>query len=69
MWVGGYDEPKEGAWRWIDGTPWGYTNWYSGQPDNNGGAEDCMVIDETGKWNDVQCGRRTHWYVCTKPLQ
>ena len=44
-WVGGY---KTGdTWMWTDGTPFNFSNWYSGKPDNgvnirigkNGGSE------------------------------
>lgn len=39
-WLGGYQlpgsgEPDEG-WSWISGEPWIYSNWFQGQPDNNG---------------------------------
>ena len=42
-WIGGYQvdntsEPS-GNWAWSDGTPWTFTAWASGQPDNNGAAE------------------------------
>jgi hypothetical protein len=42
-WIGGYQidsnaEPA-GNWAWTDGTPWSFTAWASGQPDNNGAAE------------------------------
>ena len=42
-WIGGYQvdnnsEPN-GNWAWSDATPWGFTAWASGQPDNNGNAE------------------------------
>lgn len=65
--IGGY-EPRNNVWDWIDRSDWGYTNWIPGQPDNWRGNEDCLAIDETGRWNDISCNLITHWYVCAKPL-
>ena len=38
-WLGGTDEKVEGEWVWITGEPWGYTNWFPGQPDNRSGID------------------------------
>merc|ERR1719167_1866224 len=42
-WVGGNDIDEEGTWKWTDGSSFQFTFWYSGQPDNHGGNEDCMA--------------------------
>jgi len=57
-WIGGLqsdnlDEPA-GNWTWIDGEPWGYTNWSAGEPNDSGG-EDCAQWWEADGWNDMQC--------------
>jgi len=43
----------------------GYLNWDSGEPNNYGQNEDCVVIKNTsGKWNDVDC-TENRYYVCS----
>lgn len=51
-WLGGSDSDMEGAWRWINGEPWGYTRWGIGEP-NNRGDEDFLQIIGDGTWNDI----------------
>ena len=38
----GSQEP-DGGWRWVNGEPFGYTNWGSGQPDQNGGEDENAI--------------------------
>ncbi|XP_026181801.1 ladderlectin-like [Mastacembelus armatus] len=55
-WLGGTDAKQEGNWSWTDGTPFRYTNWAPGQPDNWQGNENCLHITAEGKmWNDLNC--------------
>jgi C-type mannose receptor len=59
-WLGGfqdrsvtdYAEPS-GGWRWSDGTPWTYTFWNPGEP-NNLNVEDYLYGSgpTNGRWND-----------------
>ena len=57
-WLGGwqdksapfYSEPA-GAWRWVTGEPFVYTNWFPGQPDNSGGQE-YMRSNVNWQWDD-----------------
>jgi hypothetical protein len=66
-WLGGYQsdgaaEPS-GGWGWITGESLDYTNWWTGQPDNRGGAanENKMHLysrgtspaDRAPYWNDT----------------
>ena len=37
------------AWEWINGDPWNYTNWDSGEP---GTIEEIVKIHPDGKWHD-----------------
>jgi len=55
--LGGSDELLEGTFVWDDGTPVQLTNWNTGEPNDAGGAEDCIEIigSLNGKWNDVPC--------------
>jgi hypothetical protein len=60
-WLGGYQpnptpavEPA-GGWEWIDGTPWSFTAWQAGQPDNAKGIEHYLNLYRPGgttAWND-----------------
>jgi hypothetical protein len=66
-WLGGfqdvnspdYSEPA-GGWKWVDGTPWSYTNWFSGEPNDFGGENFLEFYSKTnsegktaGSWNDL----------------
>ena len=45
-----------GKWTWAaTGKPITYFNWYTGQPDNEGGAENYILMNylTNGMWNDV----------------
>lgn len=37
-----------------------FTNWDAGQPDNSGGREDCIHLNQpdASKWNDAPCNQR-----------
>jgi hypothetical protein len=43
-WIGATDRVVEGAWQWVDGTPFAYTNWWNGEPNDIGG-EDELAYD------------------------
>ena len=54
VWLGGTDKVKEGTWSWIDGSPFEFTNWSRGEPNNwkiepNEPDEDCMHMDRFGR--------------------
>eukprot|EP00964_Phaeocystis_antarctica_P102291 scaffold67648_cov33-Phaeocystis_antarctica.AAC.1 len=54
VWIGGTDAASEGTWVWSPSNmPLSYTNWYPGEPNNQGG-EDCLEFNfgGPGKWND-----------------
>ena len=54
-WLGGNDMSAEGSWIWSDGSSRRYTNWNSGQPNNNGN-QDCQTIGYFAeKWDDDGC--------------
>ncbi|KAF9790181.1 hypothetical protein SFRURICE_010841 [Spodoptera frugiperda] len=45
-----------------------YNKWGPGEPNNNKGEEDCVVLFENGQFNDVNCNNMKH-FVCKKPLE
>ena len=56
------DRKADGKFVWGDGTPLKghYTNWNRGEPNDNGGIEDCvhMYSQKTRHksfWNDMRC--------------
>ncbi|KAJ1122366.1 hypothetical protein NDU88_000856 [Pleurodeles waltl] len=55
-WIGLSDKDIENDWRWVDGTPYGYTPkfWPRNQPDNVGN-EDCVTLSDDMSWNDDKC--------------
>ena len=60
VWIGGIRKgsgngPGADHWYWSDGQPWTYTNWYPGEPNNSGGAENRvhLGLQARGTWNDV----------------
>jgi hypothetical protein len=74
-WLGGSDLGAAGDWRWADGTQfWSghasgmsvgrlYTNWDSGEPNDMGDVEHCVVMFDKTTWNDDDCFV-SHRYVC-----
>uniref|UniRef100_A0A914X702 Fibrinogen C-terminal domain-containing protein n=1 Tax=Plectus sambesii TaxID=2011161 RepID=A0A914X702_9BILA len=55
FWIGGNDFDRNGQYTWLDGNPWGYDNWASGQPDK---SQQCVssTARTTGKWKTEPCG-------------
>ncbi|XP_008401454.2 galactose-specific lectin nattectin-like [Poecilia reticulata] len=57
-WIGGTDAQEENHWFWIDGTPFLYTNWCPGEPNNHRRQkQDCLHMNHGGQkcWDDFQC--------------
>ncbi|XP_062382778.1 C-type mannose receptor 2-like [Sardina pilchardus] len=53
-WIGGTDAAQEGVWFWSDGSRFDYTHWKTGEPNNRGGAENCIHLNGE-YWNDISC--------------
>ncbi|KTF81392.1 hypothetical protein cypCar_00046518 [Cyprinus carpio] len=66
-WIGCQDGVQEGQWVWSDGTPYDFTYWGSGEP-NNLGTENCGELNwSSNRWNDAACSTSLS-YVCAKDL-
>ncbi|XP_065146134.1 uncharacterized protein [Paramisgurnus dabryanus] len=65
VWIGLFSD----SWEWSDESNSGFRNWGSGQPDNNGGSEDCTNVRTytNGQWYDLDCSPLT--FVCHEDLE
>jgi hypothetical protein len=82
-WIGGFQpsgssEPA-GGWSWVTGEPFSYNGWGAGEPNNSGGAENHLALDNrnlaggssTGwGWNDNDptVDNVIHGYVAEAPV-
>ena len=68
-WIGG--KKNGNSFNWTDGKEFEFENWKVGQPNNQGGAEDCIEFNSDPgqshheKWNDAPCSNKRN-YVCKK---
>ena len=68
LWIGGSDLEVEGVWKWADCSPWEFTFWRSGEPNNYHGAQDCINYHpEDRRWDDYQCNTKA-WFLCSKMI-
>jgi len=75
-WLGARDTVAEGTWLWIDGRQFWqgnaagapvagrYAAWFSGQPNNEGGAKDCLLMRTDGLWESIECSEPQSGFVC-----
>ncbi|XP_044197756.1 type-2 ice-structuring protein-like [Thunnus albacares] len=65
-WLGGSDAQQEGTWFWSDGSPFSFSYWGPGQPDNRESA-DCLVMNhgDDKKFDDEPC-HFTRSFVCAR---
>ena len=72
IWIGLTDEASEGSFKWISGEPLIYTNWSSGEPNDQGvssyGADYVVLEKSSGKWKD-RSGNDNYEFVIEVPCQ
>ncbi|GBP56423.1 Hemolymph lipopolysaccharide-binding protein [Eumeta japonica] len=66
VWVGAHDIFSEDIFVKMNGEELCYAPWRSGEPNNAGGNEDC-VVQQKGQLIDVSC-TRLHIFICKKLL-
>ncbi|XP_046698541.1 C-type lectin domain family 4 member E-like [Silurus meridionalis] len=68
-WIGLNDRDREGEWKWVDDTQLTIEYWLKGEPNSNGGEEDCAVTgegsDPVRNWADYPCNTEFIW-ICEK---
>ena len=68
IWLGGNDMEEEGVWIWTDCTPWEFTFWEPGEPNNWGGNENCLKF-MYNSWYDAPCNRfKASALLCSKKI-
>lgn len=54
-WLGGYRDGD--SWQWVNGDEFSWSSWASGEPNNDGGTENCLALlknkDDQWGWYDV----------------
>lgn len=64
VFIGLSDAKIEGTFVWSDESTFAYTNWEIGEPDNDYGVGDCVIlVAANAKWNDTPCSMWNE-YVC-----
>ena len=73
IWIGCNDLNQEGRFVWVhNNQPIVFSNWKPGEPNNNGGNEDCCMMGYythgADQWNDWQCNNldRVDYLICKK---
>ncbi|KAL1272052.1 hypothetical protein QQF64_031068 [Cirrhinus molitorella] len=63
VWIGLFK--VNNSWQWSDQSNSSFRYWNTGEPNNAGGNEDCVVIEPktVDKWNDSPCNDK-HPFVC-----
>ena len=67
-WIGLQLNRTLNAFRWIDGSPLGYNNWKSGEPNDAKGNEDCVFMLRGGTWNDDPCNLNGYSFWNTRDV-
>ncbi|XP_050967130.1 CD209 antigen-like protein E [Labeo rohita] len=61
VWIGLSDIEIEGNMKWVDNSPLKEGFWLKGEPNDNGGNEDCVLMNtnpDLNNWNDISCSEK-----------
>ncbi len=61
--IGLSDAETEGVWKWVTGENFSFSNWDSGEP-NNEWDEDYVLINSDGTWNDAHLDKEKWIFIC-----
>ncbi|XP_004680940.1 PREDICTED: mannose-binding protein C [Condylura cristata] len=61
------DERTEGTFEDLAGNIQTYQNWNSKEPNNADSGENCVILLNNGKWNDISCSSSAY-AVCEFPV-
>ncbi|XP_034263322.1 low affinity immunoglobulin epsilon Fc receptor-like [Pantherophis guttatus] len=67
FWIGLSDINNENNFVWVDNNSPSFTRWRTGEPNNSGHGQDCVVMNSDGQWEDRQCGKSVDGWICEKP--
>ena len=74
-WLGAKDKEWEGAWKWVTGEAFDWTNWYDNQPDNDNQNEYeeenylTAVLNWDTQWNDAPNGEEYGFILELDPFE
>ena len=64
IWIGANDRYNEGNWKWVgQNTEAQWLDWADGEPNSDGGNEDCVEMYRSGHKNDNDC-RFENYFIC-----
>ncbi|XP_069352312.1 C-type lectin domain family 4 member G isoform X3 [Eulemur rufifrons] len=59
-------QSKVQGYQWVDGGPLSFSHWNRGEPNDSWGRENCVMMLDTGMWNDAPCDNERDGWICEK---
>ncbi|XP_016072908.1 PREDICTED: C-type lectin domain family 4 member G [Miniopterus natalensis] len=54
------------SYQWVDGVRLSFSYWNKGEPNDSRGLEDCIMMLDSGLWNDAPCSNERDNWICEK---